>query len=112
MMGPGDLLDVVRRGACRWLNGGGSCRLRIGARIVRRLLGVHLVQALCEALGAAAVVDEDDRRGVLADQGEQLRVDGRPDAAGGRVAGDGPGSRGVGAGKLDSVRISGRRSGT
>ena len=56
----------------------------------------ELVEALGEALGAAAVVDEDDRRGVLADQLQQLRVDRRPDRpvliAGSRSASIGPGS--------------------
>ena len=50
------------------------------------LLVRELVQALRQALGAAAGVDEDDRRGVLADQLEQLRVDRRPDRAGIRGA--------------------------
>src|SRR4029079_15608789 len=35
--------------------------------------------ALREALGAAAVVDEEDRRGVLLDEAEQLRVHRGPD---------------------------------
>ena len=50
-------------------------------RSLRRLvlLGRQLVEAQREPLGAAAVVDEDDRRAVLADQLEQLRVHGRPD---------------------------------
>ena len=48
----------------------------------------HLVQALREPLRAAAVVDEDDRRGVLADQLEQLRVDRGPDRAVVRLAGE------------------------
>ena len=39
----------------------------------------ELVQAQRHALGRAAVVDEDDRRAVLAHQRQQLRVDGRPD---------------------------------
>ena len=52
-----------------------------------QLVVVHLVQALGDPLGAAAVVDEDDRRVVLADQPQQLRVDRGPDRAGvrGRV---------------------------
>ncbi len=50
-------------------------------------VGVHLVQPLRDPLGGAAVVDEEDRRGVLADQLQQPRVDRRPDRApvGGRV---------------------------
>ena len=49
----------------------------------------ELVEALGEALGAAAVVDEDDRRGVLLHQPQQLGVDRGPDRAGvrGRVEG-------------------------
>ena len=39
----------------------------------------ELVEAQREALGAAAVVDEDDRRAVLADEPQQLGVDRRPD---------------------------------
>ena len=50
-----------------------------------RLLG-ELVEAQREALGAAAVVDEDDRRAVLADQLEHLRVDRRPDRVARRLA--------------------------
>ena len=46
----------------------------------RRSAG-QLVEAQREALGAAAVVDEDDRRAVLADELEQLGVDRRPDRA-------------------------------
>ena len=63
-------------------------------------LVVELVQALGEPLGAAAVVDEDDRRGVLADQLQQLGVDRRPDRArvGGRV------QRGLDRPRVDSVR--------
>ncbi len=51
------------------------------AGVLQRLLGVELVQALGQALGAAAVVDEDDRAGVLLDQLQQLRVDRGPDRA-------------------------------
>ena len=39
----------------------------------------ELVQPQREPLGAAPVVDEDERRAVLADELEQLRVDRRPD---------------------------------
>ncbi len=42
----------------------------------------ELVQALGEALGAAAVVDEDDRRVVLLYEAQQLGVDRGPDRAG------------------------------
>ncbi len=42
---------------------------------------MQLVQALRQALGGAAVVDEDDRRVVGLDQAQQLRVDRRPDRA-------------------------------
>ena len=49
----------------------------------RRVLGEvgvgQLVEAQRQALGAAAVVDEDDRRAVLADEREELGVDRRPD---------------------------------
>jgi hypothetical protein len=48
------------------------------------LLVGELVQPLGQALGAPAVVDEDDRRGVLADELQELRVDRRPDRAGRR----------------------------
>src|SRR4051794_16713291 len=41
----------------------------------------ELVHALGEALGGAAVVDEDDRRGVFLDELEELRIDRRPDRA-------------------------------
>ena len=51
-------------------------------------LGAELVQPQREALGGAAVVDEDDRRAVRADQLEQLRVDRRPDRAPRRLAAD------------------------
>ncbi len=43
------------------------------------LLGRQLVEAQRQPLGAAPVVDEDDRRAVLADELEQLRVHRRPD---------------------------------
>ena len=55
-----------------------------------RLLPRQVVQAQRDALGGAPVVHEDERRAVLADQAQQLRVDGRPDAAPrGLAAGDG-----------------------
>ena len=60
----------------------------VGARDV----GVgQLVEAQREALGAAAVVDEDDRRAVLAHELQDLRVHRRPDrlARGLRPAGQG-----------------------
>ena len=50
--------------------------------LLLELVVVHLVEALGDALGGAAVVDEDDRRAVLADQPQQLGVDRRPDRAG------------------------------
>jgi hypothetical protein len=56
--------------------------LLAGQRAVVRpgdlLLG-ELVQAQREALGESAVVDEDDRRAVLLDEPQDLRVDRRPD---------------------------------
>ena len=52
------------------------------------LLRRQIVQPERQPLGAAARVDEQDRRAVGADQRQQLRVDGRPDrAAGGLSAG-------------------------
>ena len=64
----------------------------------------QLVQALGEALGGAAVVDEDDRRGVFLDQLQQLRVDRRPDRA---DVGEGLalGGDAVGAGEGGSARV-------
>src|SRR6185436_10321953 len=62
-------------------------RAVVGARDV---LFRELVEAQREALGAAAAVDEDDRRAVRADELEQLGVDGGPDRAAGRLA---PGKR-------------------
>ena len=52
-----------------------------GRQLLLGLLVGQLVEALRQALGGAAVVDEDDRRGVLADELEQLRVDRGPDRA-------------------------------
>ena len=52
------------------------------AALALDLIVVHLVEALGDSLGRAPVVDEDDRRVVLADQPQQLRVDRRPDRAG------------------------------
>ena len=49
------------------------------ALLVLELLRRELVQPQRDALGRAAVVDEHDRRGVLAHQPQQLRVDRRPD---------------------------------
>ena len=51
-----------------------------GDRLLRQL-----VQPQREPLGAAAVVDEDQRRAVLLDQLQQLRVDRRPDRLAGRL---------------------------
>ena len=54
------------------------------------LLSGEVVEAQCDALGRAPVVHEDEGGAVLAHQAQQLRVDGRPDAAPGRLAaGDG-----------------------
>jgi hypothetical protein len=77
VMGPGHLdrsIGLRARAVARVLGGG---ELLLGV-LVRQL-----VQAFGQPLGAPAVVDEDDRRGVLADELEQLRVDRRPDRAGG-----------------------------
>ena len=89
-----------------------AASLRTGGRVAPRVLGgrellvgslvVELVQALGEPLGAAAVVDEDDRRGVLADELEQLRVDRRPDRA--RVGAGSSDRRRDRARELDPVR--------
>ena len=51
-----------------------------------RLLPREVVQPQGDALRRAAVVDEDERRAVLADEAQQLRVDRRPDAAPRRLA--------------------------
>ena len=48
----------------------------------------ELVEADREALGAAARVDEDDRRAVLLDEPQDLRVDRRPDRLARGLAGD------------------------
>ncbi len=50
------------------------------------LLAGQLVEPQRHPLGRAAVVDEDDRRGVFADEAQQLGVDGRPDRGAGRLA--------------------------
>jgi hypothetical protein len=52
----------------------------------RDLLLGQLVQPQREPLRAAAVVDEHDRRAVLADQLQDLRVDRGPDRLAGRLA--------------------------
>src|SRR6188474_3111514 len=49
--------------------------------LCERLVSCKLVQPLCQALGGAAGVDEDDRRVVFADQLQKLWVDRRPDRA-------------------------------
>ena len=54
-------------------------------RAVGVVVGGELVEADREPLGAAAVVDEHDRRAVLADELEDLRVDRRPDRLAGRL---------------------------
>ena len=58
----------------------------------RRVLGAvgvgELVEAQRQALGAAAGVDEDDRRAVLADEPQDLGVDRRPDRLARRLAAD------------------------
>ena len=81
VVGAGDLLEgaVSRRSLL-------VARLRAVVFRRRKLVAdpalvVELVESLGEPFGAAAVVDEDDRRGVLADQLQQLRVDRRPDRA-------------------------------
>ena len=73
VVGPGDLDDGrVRRPVARVL---GRRQFPLG------LLGRQLIQSLRKPLGRAPRVDKDDRRGVLADQPQQLRVHGRPDRA-------------------------------
>ena len=58
----------------------------------RRVLGAvgvgQLVEAQGQPLGAAAGVDEDDRRAVLADEPQDLGVDRRPDRPARRLAAD------------------------
>ena len=70
VVGPGDLDAVRRLAAVLAAAGRASCarRARSPAAPARLLVVRQLVQALGEPLGAAAVVDEDDRRGVLPDQ--------------------------------------------
>ena len=63
VVGTGDLLSGLAGGVVAVLGGG------------------ELVQAQRHPLGGAAVVDEDDRRVVLAHLTQQLRVDRRPDRA-------------------------------
>ena len=96
VMSPGDLGVLVERHGWLGLRGPGRPGIPIhtGVPLLRallrleQLLGVHLVQPLGQALGAAPVVDEDDGRGVLADQLQQLGIDRRPDrVVRGRVAG-------------------------
>ena len=107
VVGAGDLRVAIQRY--------GRPRLALRALLVGQLrlvelLRVHLVEALGHALGAAAVVDEDDRRGVLANELQQLRVDRRPDRVPvGRVAGHLDVGR-AGAGELRlTVAVRGRR---
>ena len=93
--------------AISWRARRSSCRPR----------GRELVQAQRHALGRAAVVDEHDRRAVLADRAEQLGVDRRPDRA---ARGSPPATRlervAAGAGRsapgsaIDSTGTSMRRS--
>ena len=60
-----------------------------GRRVFAGPLVGQFVEAQGQPLGAAAAVDEDDCRGVLLDEGEDLGVDRRPDrAARGFAAGD------------------------
>ena len=76
VVGPRDLLErLVRRLRLAVAGVLGRGELLLGPLVV------ELVEALGQALGAAAVVDEDDRRRVLADQRQQLRVDRGPDRA-------------------------------
>ena len=67
--------------ACGYVSGGFGRRR--GGRPGRRdgLVVGQFVQALGDSFGCAAVVDEDEGRGVLAHQLEDLRVDRRPDRA-------------------------------
>src|SRR5215208_1092105 len=77
----------------RAMVGTGDLRRRLGPVLrIPRVLGgwqllvelvvVHLVEPLGDPFSGASVVDEDDRRVVLADQPQQLGVDRRPDRAG------------------------------
>src|SRR5690242_10219381 len=76
---------VITLARSRVRRGRAMPRLLSGRQLRGLLLGGQLVESLGEALGAAAVVDEDDRRGVLLDQLQQLGVDRRPDRAHGRL---------------------------
>ena len=51
-------------------------------QLLLQLVVVHLVEALRDPLGCAAVVDKDDGGAVLPHQAQQLGVDRRPDRAG------------------------------
>jgi hypothetical protein len=78
-----------------------GARDRRGDLAVAGAVGVgELVESHRQALGGAAVVDEDDRRAVRADQLEQLRVDRRPDPARGRGGA-------VAGGRIDHLRLRG-----
>ena len=70
-----------------------------------RLLRCQVVEPQRDALGGAPVVHEHERGAVLAHQAQQLRVDGRPDAApGGLAAGDGSRARAATSGStMDST---------
>ena len=59
--------------------GAGDLLAGLAGGVVAVLAGGELVQAQRHPLGGAAVVDEDDRRVVLAHLRQQLRVDRRPD---------------------------------
>ena len=71
------------------------------------LLLCELVQAQRDPLGRAAVVDEDDRRAVLADQCEELGVDRRPDRRA-RALAAGEGLERIGR-RVDRLRRFGHR---
>ena len=73
-----DVALVIARLPCRRVV---VARLLGGRELLLGLLVRHLVEALGDALGGAAAVDEDDRRGVVLHELEQPRVDRRPDRA-------------------------------
>ena len=93
---PSSRLDVATRAGSRPAFSSSSisrrCSLAMRAVVgADELFAGELVQALREALREAPAVDEDDGAAMLADQLQDPRVDGGPDAAfGARRPGTGP----------------------
>ena len=82
-----DILWYGRVLGCRVPRRATRPRIAMPSMLCRRELAVdfvvmHFVQPLGDPLGRAAVVDEDDRRVVLAHQAQQLGIDRRPDRPG------------------------------